>query len=162
MDLGDDQAIDDVLSQYSDRNKTTQLKMALADISGRRGTWHGSNKRLSQKQSLEVVAKRRKLMNATSNDQWVPGQLQPFGYHVMSPSLFSKKKRHLRQSTFQKVMGMGKRSVSVRTDTFASNWVSVSKGRKVSHGRYTLARGKVSAKQKHLMMDIKAKHRERK
>jgi len=159
IDYNDDREVDDVLSQYSGFNKTTQLKKALEDISGRMSA-RSSNKRMSEQNRLEVVAKRRKILNAANNDAWLPGQLQPFGYHVMSPALLSRKKRHLRKDTFKQVMGGKKRLLSVRTDNAASNYISVSSTRKMSHGRYTLARGKVKAKQKHLMADIQKKHRE--
>merc|ERR1712156_1249076 len=70
----------------------------------------------------------------------------------------SKKQSHSRESTFKQLMGTKKRAMSVRTDSMASNYIKVSRTRKVSHGRYTLARGKIKAKQKHLLMDIRRKH----
>ena len=152
IDYNDDREVDDVLSQYSGYNKTTQLKKALADVSGR-GSVRSWNKRLSEQHQLEVVAKRRKILNAVNNDSWTPGELQPFGYHVISPALLSRKKRYLKTSVFQQVMGK-RRNVTVRTDNFETNYLKISRTRKVGHGRYTLKRSKINAKQKHLMHDI--------
>merc|ERR1711997_904427 len=95
------------------------------------------------------------------NDSWIPGELQPYKYHQISPGLLSRKKRHLKRSVFQKVMGK-KRNVTVRTDNFNTNYLKISRTRKVGHGRYTLKRSKIRAKQKHLMQDILNKHRQNK
>eukprot|EP00483_Globobulimina_turgida_P008097 UN08113 len=156
----DDRDVDDILSQYSKYNKMTQLKKALADVSrSRKSTQSARNERLSLLNSQEVISKRRKILDAVKNDDWVPGELQPYKYHMMAPSMLSRKKRHFRQSTFERVMGR-KRNVTVRTDSFSTNSLKISRTRKVAHGRYTLKRSKIKAKQKHLMRDIQSKYKQ--
>ena len=74
----------------------------------------------------------------------------------MSASLLSRKQKHLKRSTFQKVMGKP-RDFKARSDSIGRT-LKVSRTRKIGHGRYTLSRSKVKAAQKHLMKDIIKKH----
>merc|ERR1712157_293321 len=158
----DDRDVDDILSQYSKNSKMTQLKKTLADVSrsGRSRSAKGSNRRLS-KDGQDIIAKRRRILDSVKNDSWVPGELQPYMYHQISPGLLSRKKRHLKQSVFQQVMGK-RRNVTVRTDNADTNYTQISRSRKVGKGRYTLKRNKIKAKQRHLMQDILNKHRQNK
>merc|ERR1712130_97650 len=158
FDDNDDRDVDDILSQYSKHSKMMQLKKTLADVS-RSG--RSKNRRLSPFNNKDVISKRRRILDSVKNDSWVPGELQPYKYHQISPGLLSRKKRHLKRSVFQKVMGK-KRNVTVRTDNFNTNYLKISRTRKVGHGRYTLKRSKIRAKQKHLMQDIFNKHRQNK
>ena len=160
FDDGDDRDVDDILSQYSKHSKMTQLKKALADVA-RSGRSKSQNRRLSPFNQKDVIANRRRILDAVKNDSWTPGELQPYRYHQISPGLLSRKKRHLKKSVFQKVMGK-RRDVTVRTDNFETNYLKISRTRKVGHGRYTLKRSKIKAKQKHLMQDIFNKHRQNK
>merc|ERR1712190_56205 len=119
------------------------------------------NRRLNPLNNKDVIAKRRRLLDSVKNDSWAPGELQPYKYHQISPGLLSRKKRHLKTSVFQQVMGK-RRNVTVRTDNPETNYLKISRTRKVGHGRYTLKRSKVKAKQRHLMKDILNKHRQNK
>eukprot|EP01084_Bolivina_argentea_P191332 328667_1 len=152
--------VDDILSQYSKYNKMTQLKKALADVSTRR-SHKARNKRISMLNNIDVINKRRKILNSVKNDEWLPGQLQPYAFHQLPPSIINRKKKHFKQSTFQRVMGK-KRSVMVRTDNFATNSLKISRTRKIGHGRYTLKRSQIKAKQKHLVKDIHDTHMQNK
>merc|ERR1712130_264203 len=150
FDDNDDRDVDDILSQYSKHSKMTQLKKTLADVSRSR---RSKNRRLNPLNNKDVIAKRRRLLDSVKNDSWAPGELQPYKYHQISPGLLSRKKRHLKTSVFQQVMGK-RRNVTVRTDNAETNYLKISRTRKVGHGRYTLKRSKVKAKQRHLMKDI--------
>jgi len=152
-----DDDVDDVLSNFSKFNKMVQLKKALSAVSTSTRKTAGKNSEAATlKSDREFVTKRRKILDSMKNDAWTPGELQPYGYHMISPALLSRKKQHLKHSTFDQVMGR-KRGMVVRTDSAHSNALKISRTRKVGHGRYTLNRAKIKAKQKHLLQDIKSK-----